>query len=100
VTIALVIASPWSFTALQMYSPESSEYMDSISKDTKPKSNIDLYLWPEGNGLPFLYHSTLNFGSFLGSTLVSKCTELASSTVVDSIYVLKFNIIISITPLY
>lgn len=85
VTIALVMASPWSFTALQMYSPESSEYMDSMSNDTKPKSNNALYLCPEGNGLPFLYHSTLNLGSFLGSTLVSKCTELASSTVADSI---------------
>jgi len=74
-----------------MYSPESSEYIESISNDTKPKSNIDLYLCPEGNGFPFLYHSTLNFGSFLGSTLVSKCTELASSTVVDSIWVLKYS---------
>lgn len=79
-----------------MYSPESSEYMESISKDTKPKSNIALYLWPEGNGFPFLYHSILNFGSFLGSTLVSKCTELASSTVVDSIYIYYKIIILSV----
>lgn len=75
-----------------MYSPESSEYIDNISKDTKPKSNKDLYLCPEGNGFPFLYHSTLNFGSFFGSTLVSKCTELASSTVADSIYNVQFYI--------
>lgn len=68
-----------------MYSPESLAYIDNISKDTKPKSNIALYLCPEGKGSPFLYHSTLSFGSFFGSTLVSKCTELASSTVEDSI---------------
>lgn len=72
VTIDLVNASPLSFTALQTYSPESSEYIDNISKETNPKSKIDLYLCPEGNNFPFLYHSTLNFGSFLGSTLVSK----------------------------
>jgi hypothetical protein len=43
--------------ALHIYIPESSAYAWFMSKDTYPKSYVDLNLAADGSGLPFTNHS-------------------------------------------
>ena len=85
-TVALVVSSPRSLTALHTYSPESSAYVYKMSRDTNPMSYRVRNRCPVGRILPLRYHSTLNLGSVFGSTRHSKWTGSPSPTPTDSIY--------------